>query len=727
MGRAFCYTQPMAKRITDPANPDYPAGKEFNYEAWNADTTLTLCNVPWNNDYRDVVGGFADDAALNAYIDALPNTTRTAIAGSSYARVGYPVKVQMSFNQAYRYNYLRASNPVQPISGGDIQQDYYYFILDVRYHSPGSTELVIELDVWQTFIRRMELSRCYVERSHLAIAASNSFDRYGRTYLTAPEPMDMGGEMTPVLTYRENVADLVGDEDNEHCIYIVSTVELDGNYGDRLAPINTAASGGVFSQIDIGVNLYVVQTNNGTYSVNDLYTDLKDFPWISNSVISLTAGPNPKRYLPNFVFLPNQPTPVPVQRFVNKRIIMGSAWRDDARNYIPERYRHLNKFLTFPFTSIEFTNWAGEQTSYKPELWWRDNFAFVESFLPIPPNDRLMFIPLAYNGTLENTLDPENGEGWDASLAIRNLPRLPATADNAGLAYASQANSIAQQKTAAQWGQTRALAGNANSYDNSMLSAGYGLAQNANTQAGQTNSLNSQNAYNVQRMGVNALASVGGGALGGLTGGPGGAAIGTVGGAASALGNALATSMSNEQATAQLAIAQRTSQNSANMAYEESTTISGNNRGLADWAARGDYAQSIAAIDAKVQDLELTPPAMVGQFGGDLMTLINDRFGVACRVRMLTSGPMRRIGEYWLRYGYSLNMFSSIPSDFACMSKFTYWKLSETYIVNSSAPEFFKQAIRGIFEKGVTVWVNPDDIGKIDIADNVPLNGIEIG
>ena len=39
-------------------------------------------------------------------------------------------------------------------------------------------------------------------------------------------------------------------------------------------------------------------------------------------------------------------------------------------------------------------------------------------------------------------------------------------------------------------------------------------------------------------------------------------------------------------------------------------------------------------------------------------------------------------------------------------------------------PETYKQAIRGILEKGVTVWSNPNDIGNIDTADNEPLEGI---
>jgi hypothetical protein len=58
------------------------------------------------------------------------------------------------------------------------------------------------------------------------------------------------------------------------------------------------------------------------------------------------------------------------------------------------------------------------------------------------------------------------------------------------------------------------------------------------------------------------------------------------------------------------------------------------------------------------------------------------------------------------------------------MEKFTYWKMSETYIKASTIPEGFKQTIRGIFEKGVTIWASPYDIGVIDIADNVAKRGV---
>jgi len=92
----------------------------------------------------------------------------------------------------------------------------------------------------------------------------------------------------------------------------------------------------------------------------------------------------------------------------------------------------------------------------------------------------------------------------------------------------------------------------------------------------------------------------------------------------------------------------------------------------------------------------------------------------------LQPAVMAAIGEFWLRYGYAINRFGRMPANFRVMEKFTYWKLRESYITSASMPEQYKQTIRGIFEKGVTVWTNAADMGYIDIADNAPLTGVTL-
>ena len=60
--------------------------------------------------------------------------------------------------------------------------------------APNTTEITVQLDVWQSYMHEWEITRCYVERSHLGIAAEEAWTDNGRRYLTAPEGLDTGAE-----------------------------------------------------------------------------------------------------------------------------------------------------------------------------------------------------------------------------------------------------------------------------------------------------------------------------------------------------------------------------------------------------------------------------------------------------------------------------------------------------------------------------------------------------
>ena len=71
-----------------------------------------------------------------------------------------------------------------------------------------------------------------------------------------------------------------------------------------------------------------------------------------------------------------------------------------------------------------------------------------------------------------------------------------------------------------------------------------------------------------------------------------------------------------------------------------------------------------------------------------------------------------------LRYGYTLNQQWRVDS-FAVMKEFTYWKASEAWIAPSAGvPEEARERIKMLLENGVTVWTNPEHIGKVSIYDN---------
>jgi hypothetical protein len=251
-----------------------------------------------------------------------------------------------------------------------------------------------------------------------------------------------------------------------------------------------------------------------------------------------------------------------------------------------------------------------------------------------------------------------------------------------------------------------------------------------NADIGQTANINRTQAAQAV---VGAIGSVAGGAGAGIaTGalfGPEGAAAGLVAGTVNGVINGATQGIqagiqigANDEA---LAIRQAAAGATVRAQTGQAQVARDTNNDLAKWAARGDYANSIAGVNARVQDAAMIQPTTSGQTGGETMNISNGGLKISARWKMIDQASIRTVGEYWLRYGYAVRKFIVPPTNMMTMTKFTYWKLSETYITTGGMPETYKQTIRGIFEKGVTVWAFPQDIGNIDISDNDPLPGIQ--
>jgi hypothetical protein len=240
--------------------------------------------------------------------------------------------------------------------------------------------------------------------------------------------------------------------------------------------------------------------------------------------------------------------------------------------------------------------------------------------------------------------------------------------------------------------------------------------------------------------GMQQLNTIGGGVANVLgnaaTGNIGGAIGAAVGAGIGAYTNNASYNQSNQTRAAQLGNtvdttnAQTSQSNSyasqqTGLSNQQSLQFADMNRSMATAVASGDYANAIAGINAKVQDTALMSPSVAGQMGGDVLLYASNRWRIWLRYRQIMPAAMRNIGEYWLRYGYYVQRFLKPPASWQTMEHFTFWKMHELYIRSSTCPEEFKLAIKGIFEKGVTVWNNPDDIGAIDYADNNPLSGVQ--
>ena len=80
---------------------------------------------------------------------------------------------------------------------------------------------------------------------------------------------------------------------------------------------------------------------------------------------------------------------------------------------------------------------------------------------------------------------------------------------------------------------------------------------------------------------------------------------------------------------------------------------------------------------------------------------------------------IKRCGDDFLRYGYSLNAQIPFNGNWCVMPKFTYWRLSDFWVKGLQVPDLYVDKIRFFLFGGVTVWKNPEDIGHASIYENV--------
>lgn len=725
-------------------------GLGFNYAVWTAGTQVNLCNVPWNSDYRDVVR-FANQGALDTYL--LNQNGGITSIGRTYAKATQPVKLSLPFDAVYRYNYLRVYNPAQPVPG-DTARAFYYFITDVQYIAPMTTQVTVQLDVFQTFGYDVTFGNCYIERGHIGIANQNNFDDHGRTYLTVPEGIDVGGEYSVVRRWSQTMASartLDGTGYPTYDIVVYSSVSLLDDHGTGKNPNLTTSQGSQWENLPNGAEVYIFTPQQFA----SFCIAVRQTPWVGQGILSIQAIPPHSRYSganSNYVaqtlnFNITQPNGTVVVNSVqcltprygaplyDARFSMALGWRNSILAdsvTIPSRYAGLKKFMTYPYCVAEVTAYTGTPVVLKPESWNDDDGTIIEKAHLAQPGPRVAIIPHRYNAVSQQTEDTDDygtlndgGEWLNVATGIFNFPSF-SLMTNQYLEYmAANAHGIAFQFQNADWSQQKSLASNANSYD--IANRGIGVSRELNdistgAQAAQTALANQ---VGTTRAGVGAIMGVGGAALDVAAGGPFGAAQAAgaaMGAAQNVVGNAIDVAGRN----ASTAISIGASRAATGASTGQSQYAANSNNSLANWAARGDYQNEIAGINAKLQDAKLTQPSASGQVGGDAFNLVAHRMGYDLKIRMISKGVMTMIGEYWLRYGYAVQRFGVMPSSLQVMTKFTYWKLKETYITSSTCPEMYKQTLRGIFEKGVTVWANPADIGTIDIGTNQPLAGVTL-
>lgn len=731
----------------------------FSYAKWTPNTKFKLCNVPWDMGYRDIVKW--SEQAQREYFDRLDGIEFT---DCTMAKYGLPVRLPIPFAQASQYNYLIATNDYD----FDTPRSWYYFVQTCDYVNAHTTQLNIQLDVWQSFQHDIQLGNAYVERGHVGVANENAWKDWGKTYLDLPEGLDTGKAM--IITGQQYES-LIGETNGYTTfgVLVVSTTKLDTDPGTASAPKTTCADGGAFENHTNGTALYYFSDALDFLAVMGAGSE---YPWVTQGICGIYAIPQ----LPE-TLLKNQSKPgVFFNHMIDWRgdcyrleirhndaksryadIIHIANFRDNFK--LPERYKYLQKFRTAPYAILECSCLNGTVIAYNPEQIPSADLTIRESWDYAPPSPRLNFYPRGYDAGSVGEQSPlpndsglpiDSGEMLDASFGITNFPTFMTVNNGSALALANSAYTRQYAQQSADWSFQKTQMGINNAYAQAQLGTQYASQQN---QLGTSNrnammSINNQSAqmsadltlknlsFNNRMNQINTVGSGVANAIGSAVTGDVGGVVGAVAGTAiGAVTNQMSYSNAVDSNSQQLSNTlttngATTSQSNAyslattNLSNQQTMQFADMNKQLAQATAQGDYENTIAGINAQVQQTQTVPPTTSGALGGDAFNLANGLIGVMVRFRQIPPAAMRSIGEVWLRYGYYVQRFMKLPENLMAMSNFTYWKLHELYVRSSTCPEEYRLTVKGIFESGVTVWADPDKIGVTDYADNVPLSGI---
>lgn len=709
--------------------PETRAGLSFDYSVWSAGSVITMVNVPFDNTYRDIVDWKSYGHTPYAYVKSFNNLHKVEINQMTYLAQGKPIRIPTPFTKANQYNYVMVENPGRPVNNigfeGYTPSVFFYFITSIDYIAPNTTQLTLQLDVWTTYYQRINFGRSYLERGHMGIAATDSFDNYGKNWLTQPEGLDMGSEHQIIRTYRRMLADITN---NDYSVIVTSTVNLDveNGYGDANNPRVSMADPSNAEGLPNGVEIYVCTYKDFRQGM----LGLKNYPWIAQGIGSITIVPKDivdfggtkvdvgkDSGTGKWTWLTNHSV------YINRNYSLTDAsFRNEFLSLLPKEYQELKKFVTSPYCIVELTTYSGNPVEFRPESIRTAGININQYAHVAPPNPSLFLTIRDYNTITESVIverragkvTNEYGEGWDMCTGYTSLPTFSAVNNSALNALASSAHTAAAQVNNAKWQQQRAQRAATAARD--VANAGI-----AATQAGAENSMwgnsamaDSQSRYNNMRATVQATQGAMT-ALGGVMGLNGSAAGAGIGQAATAGVSAM---INNSQAQSTANIQNQLASGASQISQQQQRTVRDTNYELAQFAANGDYEAAIASINGQRQDMQVIPPSVVGQTSGYVSAMVSNGLVIDARIRSVSPAAMRSIGDFWLRYGYLMNTWIKFPKTLSLMTEFTYWKMAECYLVDTTIPEGFKASVRGIFEKGVTVWRSPQRIGNTNVRNN---------
>lgn len=613
-----------------------------------------LSNVPFNFSYNNVMDFDTKEDQIAYFL----NKSKITFDDLTHQRVNNnSINLEVAYEELYDINYMMFQNDKIP------GKWFYAFITNYDFISPNVTRISYQIDVYQTWLFDMTWQTTYVEREH-----TQRFNKDGTPVInTIDEGLNYGSDYKTIYKRKCN-------DDNIIWVVAITKTSIENLLGSSVS--NFGRIGNIYQPlhytlmpIDLDGTIVTINGKIGGYTfIMDLG---KDSQTVGQLVSLFYTSYVPFDY--NLDGNNNITTNDPNVHFVDGGAVGGFYDYYGDSNWLPRNYNVTNnmfslmpnysesKLFMYPYTVIELTDMQGNTTTLKPQNFDNKSLSF-DIMACISSQPKTAIYPHGYLGNTSG-----NVKDFTGGIINNNICDIPIVDDYTASYMQANRNSIA---TTNKYAMDNALRGvqqnNANNRVNNAI-------------------MDKQQQYGQIDMFSNAI-----------TGGIGNALTGNIAGALGSVASSFYQGVKNYD----LNEGKRASMNLNNDFANKNLMI--------------NAEQAIGLTQAKLQDINNIPPT-VSNLGNNTMFdsgYKNMHFYVM--IKTVRDEYAEQLTNYFKMFGYKVNKLE-IPNT-KSRKNYNYIKTIDANIVGN-IPSNDLSAIKGIFDKGVTIW-HTDNVGDYSLTNN---------
>lgn len=167
--------------------------------------------------------------------------------------------------------------------------------------------------------------------------------------------------------------------------------------------------------------------------------------------------------------------------------------------------------------------------------------------------------------------------------------------------------------------------------------------------------------------------------------------------------------------------------NTANTLRDNMTESSTTGKNNAVWLQQVRIANNKQTLQAALDDAQtdlfankMKGAVQVGTISGSNVADYHMTRGVQIKIKTMPDAEVRQVGDWFARFGYALEQVWDVSESGLCpMKHFCYWKCRDIWVDDrKSSNNAAVRIMTDLFVRGVTIWKDPDEVGRVSVYDN---------